>query len=209
MKQKITFTVVIISMIVFFIGLYTDNYLMRMIAKPIPILAMITLLKPVTHYKKMIFIGLGFSVIGDFLLESSPTMFIFGLVAFLLAQTSYIVAFTKRSRNLNPIALFALTVFGIVLFYLLYPGLGDMTIPVLIYVIVILTMSWRAIVQHNFNQFAIYASAGSLFFVISDCIIAFNKFYVELPHARWLIMMTYWTAQSMIFYSAYNSSDDE
>ena len=209
MKQKITLTAVIIAMIVFFIGLYTDNYIMRMIAKPIPILAMITLLKPVTHYKKMIFIGLGFSVIGDFLLESSPTMFIFGLVAFLLAQTSYIVAFMKRSRSLNPIALIVLIIFGVVLFYLLYPGLDNMTIPVLIYVIVILTMSWRAIAQHNFDQFAIYASAGSLFFVISDCIIAFNKFYVEMPHARWLIMVTYWTAQSMIFYSAYKSANDD
>ncbi len=209
MKQKITLTTVIIAMIVFFIGLYTDNYIMRMIAKPIPILAMITLLKPVTHYKKMIFIGLGFSVIGDFLLESSPTMFIFGLVAFLLAQTSYIVAFMKRSRSLNPIALIVLIIFGVVLFYLLYPGLDNMTIPVLIYVIVILTMSWRAIAQHNFDQFAIYASAGSLFFVISDCIIAFNKFYVEMPHARWLIMVTYWTAQSMIFYSAYKSANDD
>jgi uncharacterized membrane protein YhhN len=209
MKQKITLTVIIIAMIVFFIGLYIDNYIMRMITKPIPILAMITLLKPVTNYKKMIFIGLGFSVIGDFLLESSPTMFIFGLVAFLLAQISYIAAFYKRSRSLNPIALIVLTIFGVVLFYLLYSGLGNMTVPVLIYIIIILTMSWRAISQHSFDQFAIYAAAGSLFFVISDCIIAFNKFYVEIPLARWLIMTTYWTAQSMIFYSAYKSVDEE
>ncbi len=90
-----------------------------------------------------------------------------------------------------------------VVYWLLYPGLGNMAHPVLIYIIVILTMCWRAFAQTDFNKYAVYALAGALLFVVSDSLIAFNKFYVELEFARYLIMLTYWAAQSLIFYSAY------
>ena len=65
-------------------------------------------------------------------------------------------------------------------------------------------MSWRAFAQGNYNKNAIYAVAGSILFVLSDSIIAFNKFYVEIQHASYLIMLTYWAAQSLLFYSAYS-----
>jgi len=201
MKQKITLIIALFAVALFFIGLYTNSYLLRMITKPIPVLAMIFMLRPVTHYKKFVFLGLGFSVTGDFLLESSPDMFVFGLAAFLIAHLFYIIAFFKRNRQLSIFPLLILTAYGVSIYWLLYPSLQQMAIPVLLYIIVILMMSWRAIVQSSFNQYAIFAAVGSLFFVLSDSIIAFNKFYVEIPLARWFIMVTYWLAQSLIFYS--------
>ncbi len=208
MKQKTALIIALFAVALFFIGLYTDSYLLRMITKPIPVLAMIFMLRPVTHYKKFVFLGLGFSVTGDFLLESSPDMFVFGLAAFLIAHLLYIVAFVKRNHNLKLFPLILLAAFGIVVLYLLYPTLGKMTIPVIAYLMVILVMCWRALAQNNYDEFAIYAAAGSIFFVISDSIIAFNKFYVEIPLARWMIMVTYWAAQSLIFYSAYKAKED-
>ena len=208
MKQKTALIIALFAVALFFIGLYTDSYILRMITKPIPVLAMIFMLRPVTHYKKFVFLGLGFSVTGDFLLESSPDMFVFGLAAFLIAHLFYIGAFVKRNHNLKLFPLILLAAFGIVVLYLLYPTLGKMTIPVIAYLVVILVMCWRALAQNNYDEFAIYAAAGSIFFVISDSIIAFNKFYVEIPLARWMIMVTYWAAQSLIFYSAYKARED-
>ncbi|MCK5028677.1 MAG: lysoplasmalogenase [Bacteroidales bacterium] len=78
-----------------------------------------------------------------------------------------------------------------------------MAIPVLVYVSVILMMVWRAIAQRKIDKYAIYAVIGSLFFVFSDITIAVNKFYISIPNAQWIIMITYWISQCMIFYSAY------
>ncbi len=196
-----------IAVIIFFIGLYLDNYYLRMAVKPIPLFILISLIKPSTHYRKFIMIGLVFSVMGDILLESSPKMFAFGLVAFLIGHINYIIAFKPRSIKLNLGAAILLLAFGSSLYYMLFPGLDKLAIPVLFYVLVILTMVWRAYAQKKFDAFAIFAFVGSLFFVFSDSLIALNKFYMTLPYSRGLIMLTYWTAQSLIFYSAYKSDE--
>ncbi len=180
-----------------------------MVTKPLPVIAMLMLLKPVGHYSRFIFIGLLLSVIGDVLLEFSTSLFIYGLLAFLMAHLSYIVAFFKRSIRIAPIPLVLLMAFGSVIYWFLYPGLGDMAHPVLIYIVVILIMSWRATAQGNFNKNAIYPVAGALLFVASDSLIALNKFYVEIEYHRYLIMLSYWAAQSLIFYSAFADQQEE
>ncbi|RLD40230.1 MAG: hypothetical protein DRI86_15635 [Bacteroidetes bacterium] len=195
----------IIAVVIFFIGLYFDNYYLRMTVKPIPLFILISLIKPSTHYRKFIMIGLMFSVVGDILLETSPKLFAFGLVAFLIGHINYIIAFKARSNKLNIVTAIILLAFGSILYYILYPGLGKLAIPVLFYVLVILTMVWRSFSQRKFDAFAIFAFIGSLFFVFSDSLIALNKFYMPIQYSRGVIMITYWTAQSLIFYSAYKS----
>ena len=195
----------IIAVAIFFIGLYLDNYYLRMAVKPIPLFILISLIKPSTHYRKFIMIGLMFSVVGDILLEASPKLFAFGLVAFLIGHINYIIAFKPRSNKLNLGTVIILLIFGSSLYYILFPGLEKLAIPVLFYVLVILTMVWRAYSQRKFDAFSIFAFVGSLFFVFSDSLIALNKFYMPLPYSRGIIMFTYWTAQSLIFYSAYKS----
>ncbi len=198
----------ILAVVIFFIGLYLDNYYLRMAVKPIPLFILISLIKPSTHYRKFIMIGLIFSVLGDILLEASPKLFAFGLVAFLIGHINYIIAFKSRSNKLNLLAAIILLAFGSSLYYILFPGLDKLAIPVLFYVLVILTMVWRAFSQRRFDAFAIFAFIGSLFFIFSDSLIALNKFYMPLPYSRGVIMITYWTAQSLIFYSAYNAKKD-
>lgn len=189
-------------MILFYVGVFADAYTLRLISKPIPLLVFLILLRMDTPYRRFIFAGLLFSLLGDVLLEVSSNLFIYGLLAFLTAHIMYVVAFTKHNTRLALLPAVLLLLYGIGVYWLLFPGLGNMAIPVLFYVMVILTMSWRAWAQWKEGRFAILAAIGSLFFVVSDSLIAFDKFHAGIPMARWLIMLTYWTAQTMIFYSA-------
>ena len=208
-KIKSFFTIGLIAMVFYFMGVYTDSLLVKLVTKPIPIIIMLVLLKPVNHYAKFIFGGLVLSMVGDILLTYGDLYFVYGLVAFLLAHVAYIIAFLKRSQRLMLIPLILLMLYGVVVYWLLYPGLGTMAHPVMLYILVILTMSWRAIAQRDYNKNAIYAVAGSILFVLSDSIIAFNKFYVEIQHADYLIMFTYWSAQILLFYSAFSDQVTE
>ena len=205
---KIRLLIATIAIAIFFVGLFLDNYIVRMIAKPVPLFVFISLLKPDFHYRKFIFIGLIFSVIGDLLLEASPNLFVFGLVAFLIAHVNFIIAFINRGQQNSILATILILLYGAGLYWVLYPNLNSMAIPVLVYVLVILTMVWRAFAQRKFDKFAIYALVGSLFFVFSDSLIALNKFYMVLPYSRGMIMLTYWTAQFLIFYSAFSSKEE-
>ena len=208
-KIKSFFTLGILAVVFYFIGVYTHTFVLRLVTKPIPIIVMLALLKPTNHYSKFIFGGLVLSMVGDILLAYGDLLFVYGLAAFMLAHVVYIIAFFKRSKRLVLVPFILLMAYGIVMYWLLYPGLGTMAHPVLLYIMVILTMSWRAFAQGNYNKNAIYAVAGSILFVLSDSIIAFNKFYVEIQRASYLIMLTYWAAQSLLFYSAYSDQKTE
>ena len=205
MKQKVFILAALIAMAAYFVGVYVDDHLVRMVSKPIPLILFLIMLKPHSLFKKYVFAGLLLSVLGDLLLEASPNYFIFGLLAFLTAHIAYILAFVQRNRDLHLLPALFLMVYGVIIYWILFPGLHALALPVLFYVIVILTMVWRAIAQYNYDRFAVFAVIGALFFVASDSLIAINKFYTLVPYSRWLIMLTYWLAQSLIFYSAYST----
>ena len=143
-----------------------------------------------------------FSVIGDMFLMNSDKFFVSGLVAFLLAHVMYIlVFFKKRNPNLKPIGFVVLiALYGSILFYVLNDGLGELLIPVLVYMIVILTMAsaafWRkgSVPKQSFYL----VSIGALFFIFSDSLIALDKFYIPVPLARTGIIITYAFAQLLI-----------
>lgn len=75
-----------------------------------------------------------------------------------------------------------------------------MLIPVLAYALVLLTMGiWAhkrrgATSAHSF----MLVSTGAILFVISDGLIAINKFAFEVPVERILVMSTYIAAQYLI-----------
>jgi uncharacterized membrane protein YhhN len=87
-----------------------------------------------------------------------------------------------------------------VLFYYLHIGLGDMLIPVVIYMLVILTMATTAFLRRDkvntvsFNLVFI----GSIFFMLSDSILALDKFYKPIPFSNISIIITYAIAQYLI-----------
>lgn len=158
---------------------------------------------PMLRY--LVILALLFSLIGDTLLmfiEKSPHYFLFGLVSFLLAHVMYVLVFWKdRNSTLKPIGfVLILLVYGFGLFYLLKDGLKEMLIPVIVYMLVILSMATAAFLRRgNVPKTSyLFVFLGAVLFMISDSILALNKFYQPLPYSNISIMLTYALAQYCI-----------
>lgn len=150
-------------------------------------------------------LALLFSFNGDVLLmlvDTSPSYFMFGLVAFLMAHLMYIRVFSSQRNKENSLSaiIIMLLIYATCLFYFIKNGLGNLLVPVVIYILVILTMvvtAWlrKGLVpklSHNL------VFIGALLFMISDSVLALNKFYQALPYAHIIIMSTYALAQYCI-----------
>jgi uncharacterized membrane protein YhhN len=145
------------------------------------------------------------SLVGDILLmfvTISSNYFLFGLVAFLLAHVLYVIAFIKhRNTTRNPFVFITfLIVYAGGLFYLLKDGLNSMLIPVIIYMLVILSMSTAAFLRKGNTPKLSYILVflGAITFMISDSTLALNKFYTPLAYSHISIMATYALAQYLI-----------
>lgn len=159
--------------------------------------------------KTLLLIALFFSWLGDVLLiftEKAALFFIFGLVAFLISHVVYIVLFAKqaatRPLNRSLMVLGVLLVAGYLTAFLttILPFLGDLQIPVMVYGVVISVMLVSAIRgalvwKPNANLLLL---VGAIAFVVSDSLLAFNKFYEPFSFAGFLIMITYLAAQYCI-----------
>jgi uncharacterized membrane protein YhhN len=88
--------------------------------------------------------------------------------------------------------------------YILWPTLGPMRIPVLIYGVTISTMLSAALWQYQKleNKTALYFIIGATLFVTSDSLLALNMFKENFSMAGILIMSTYILAQLFIVLGA-------
>ncbi len=151
-------------------------------------------------YKYMIIIGLLFSLAGDVFLMLPSDRFLAGLVAFLIAHLFYIAAFLSEISALTWWPLVPLVIYGIVIYTIVASSLGKLKLPVLIYVVVILIMAWLA--WERWSQTgqsgALLAFAGAVLFVISDTILAIDRFRGAFKLSRALNLTTYFAAQWLI-----------
>ena len=188
------------------IALLFDLQPLYLATKP---LLMITLLlyfisasKAYPAWRIYVVIALVFSWAGDVFLMTGNG-FIAGLVAFLVAHVFNIVAYHKTGAangELKPLDIIKFVLYGSILFWVIYPGLGDMLIPVLVYALVLLVMGvWAHKRRGSTNTTSfIMVSTGAILFALSDGMIAVNKFAFEMPAQHILIMSTYIVAQYMI-----------
>ena len=192
----------------------TGNETLRLLTKPLIIASLAAIYltavsTPKKLYKDSVLMGLFFSWIGDILLQNEG-YFIPGLMAFLTAHIFYIFFFAStKSTNtsffkLRPVMLIAVIAYLIELMILLWPHLGGMKIPVLVYGITISTMLSAAFWQYQKleNTTALYLIIGAGFFVASDSILALNKFKKQFDWAGISIMSTYILAQLFIVLGA-------
>lgn len=153
--------------------------------------------------------GLGFSLIGDALLMGSDELnFSLGLGAFLLAQVSYAISFRKGRDDNHEIPFgkkyllitLGLIVMGIFLFLALYENLEDLLLPVALYIAAIIYMATLAINRYNKASISsfIWVLAGALLFMVSDFILAQDRFNKPVNLAPFWIMLTYGIAQFSI-----------
>lgn len=193
-------------------GIALDVQALHFIAKPllVPVLmGWLIAAKSAAPLKKIILAGLFFSWLGDvFLLfeYKMSILFIFGLASFLTTHIFYIYYFLKLPAGKTsllkkqPWLIVLVAAYGTGLVWFLYPRLGDLTLPVLLYATVICIMLICSL--HAYNQVnskaGWYYAAGAMAFVVSDSLLAINKFYEAFPLAGVLIMFTYCAAQFCI-----------
>ena len=165
-------------------------------------------------------LALFFSWSGDILLmfvSRNELFFLLGLGSFLLAHIFYIIFFhqvrVREGVKGNPWLLVIVVIYYGALISWLSPYLGDMKIPVRIYGIVISFMFMLAmhmLVIKN-KQAGKWMTGGALLFVISDSVLAINKFYTAFEGAGIIIMLSYGLAQLFIVKGAidYINAEDK
>jgi uncharacterized membrane protein YhhN len=212
MKNAIFFKIYIVFSIVYLIVLFRGNENLDLFLKPalIPLLGFGVYFHRKFPSRKILLTGLFFSWIGDIVLlfaDIAEIYFILGLVCFLIAHLSYCVLFNKQitgeihfNRLLFGVGSLLIAGYLIGMVSFLMPKLGDLKIPVIVYAAVISTM-----VLFAFNGYliwkkpgALYIFLGSMVFVVSDSILAINKFHTAIERSSFFIMLTYLVAQYLI-----------
>jgi uncharacterized membrane protein YhhN len=155
--------------------------------------------------KALLVAGLAAALIGDALLLW-PDLFAAGLAAFLLAQVCYALLFARDVRFLpSPGVAVAVAGYSLAMASVIWPGVGSgLKYPVAIYILVI---SWMA-AQAIGRAFALGGSAawlvaiGAAAFVLSDSLLAVDKFALPNEAVSLAVLPTYYLAQGLISFYA-------
>ncbi|MFB9080044.1 lysoplasmalogenase [Flavobacterium procerum] len=212
MKNSLFFKIFIVVCVLYLIAMLLGYEHFDLFLKPIliPILFFVTYFHHKFPTKRNLMVALFFSWLGDIILlftDLGEIYFILGLVLFLIAHITYSVLFNhqirsskKRNKNIFIAGSILIAVYLIGMVSFLLPNLGNLEIPVIAYASVISTMLLFA-----FNGLLIWEKpgnklvfSGALFFVISDSILAVNKFYNPIEKSSFFIMLTYLMAQYLI-----------
>ncbi len=184
-----------------------------LLLKPIPVLALATLLRPDRQtYSRLLVVGLVFSAAGDVLLELGAERFLWGVGAFFFAHVAYIAAFLVADRRPRLLAALPALLLGLLVFPRLLPGLEKqhLFVPVLVYTLALCTMMWRALARtgRGAGPSILAGALGATFFALSDSLIALDRFAPEgapVPQVRFAILILYWLGQLGITLSALRS----
>ena len=151
-------------------------------------------------YRPLVVAGLVCSLAGDVFLMLPRDRFVEGLASFLFAHVFYIAALTLDGVHLSGWALAPLLIYGAWMLRLLWPRLGRLKAPVVVYMAVILLMALQAssrwLAVGGWSGAA--ACAGAVLFVASDSALAWNRFMGDFRGAQALILGTYFAAQLLI-----------
>ena len=146
--------------------------------------------------------ALGGSLAGDVFLMF-PGFFIPGLVSFLVAHLFYVALF-KSGQAWFPHrgALAATLGIGVAMYAFLWAGglPPALRAPVAAYVLVIALMAAQAIGRATVLRDApsLWVAIGAGFFMLSDSLLATNRFVTLLPMAQIWVLATYYAAQALI-----------
>ena len=159
---------------------------------------------PTQRYRAAILAGLVCSIWGDVFLMLPGDRFLPGVASFLLAHLAYLVAFTEGAPfGVAPLLLLPFATLGAGMLVLLWPRLGPMRGPVVVYLCVIVAMAWQAASRAATlgSRGALLAAAGAALFVFSDASLALNRFRRPFRAAQGVILPTYYAAQLLIAWS--------
>lgn len=218
-----------ILFLLFWLILLADCYLIfkgntesRIYTKPllIPLLLLIIYFETgeTTHKKSKVILSIAFAFcfFGDALLlkDTLTSYFIGGLSCFLVGHI-FFTAFFYRLRTFRQRYFMYIFIAGIIIaMYIIYlltllwesTGRQNMQTPVAVYSVIIGFMLLTALNTFNNKRLRhlalIYFIPGALLFVISDSLLAVNKFMYPFQYAGIAIMITYGGAIFLFAYGA-------
>jgi len=185
-------------------GWYPANWLWPLIfkASAVGLLAIFVLVSMQTINHLLLFLALLASVGGDVLLEiPHENTVIRGLTSFLAAHVLFIVLYIKNRMLAEDItalrvriAAFMWAIAGVA-GYFLYPYLGDMSMPVITYSVVLAAMATTAL----FSKFPVkLVGIGALLFVVSDAVLGARLFTTVPDYTSYIVWAAYYLAQLLM-----------
>jgi len=197
------------------IALLFDIELLHQICKPLLMLSLLIYFWSKTekrkneNWAKFVTLALVFSWIGDIMLMFTNINFLLffaGLSSFLIAHIVYMFAYyraTYQKRlniHLSAVPFIFLVYFGI-LAYLILPYIDAVIqVPLTVYAVILFLMVSAAFFRKGVTppmSFQ-YTFAGSILFIVSDSLLAINRFSETIPYASVAVMATYIVAQWLI-----------
>ncbi len=146
--------------------------------------------------------ALAFSGLGDmFLGIEGANLFIYGLGSFLIAHLFYIALFARNlprpldQRAGRKVLIFIQLLYSAAITMWLGPDLGPLAMPVIFYMSAITAMCLTAVLAGFRTPLVV---AGAVLFIISDSLIAINKFKMPIDHNDYLVWSTYYFGQLAI-----------
>ena len=193
------------------VALWKNLNKLEYVAKPAVMICLFTWLYLSTGLQGLTLwfgVGILFSLVGDvFLMISLDRMFIYGLVAFLLAHIAYLVGFQNELMEVTAWSVLLIVLLSIngvrlirrIVSSIKAKGQNRLVYPVIVYAIVITVMLYAAMTTISNPEWttraAFFVSAGAFLFYLSDLILAWNKFVSPIKNGRLLNIAAYHLGQ--------------
>lgn len=150
---------------------------------------------------KIMLVSLIFSCLGDTFLMfqgKNPQFFLLGLGSFLVAQLAYYFIFSKSGKT-QYLKRLPIIIYTMALIAFLWDKIPQsFLLPIFVYSFAIMMMGIGAIQRQTNLKSYQFVLIGAILFIISDSLIAINKFAFAIPLSGLWVMTTYIAAQYLI-----------
>jgi uncharacterized membrane protein YhhN len=185
---------------ILFFSFLTDY---RMVSKPMIMASLLAFYISTSKPPSNLFtFALITALFGDiFLMFPYDSFFMMGLGSFLIMQILYIISFLPVNRTpgiFQKVSVLLILAIAFLFLYFAWPNLRNMKIPVAMYVLCITLMVSVAATGNSAAPAYRFIFSGAALFMISDGLLAWNKFVSPLPLADQAVMLTYMLAQFFI-----------
>lgn len=184
----------------FILTLHLRPYPYHYLVKSIPIFSLAVLV--FTHVRgidgKLFGLGFLFSAAGDIALELPlGVSFLIGMGLFFIAHLFYISVLLRKPElsQRAKLVITGLIAYGVLIGILLEARAGTLFLPVAAYLLIIIVMASSAALGRENHPILI---AGALLFIVSDSLIAINRFITPVFLSSLWVMLTYYSAQALL-----------
>ena len=188
------------------IGIVAEISMLQIVSKPLIILTLITLYYfSALQRSSLYLIALLFSLFGDVFLLNKTNYFLLGIASFLITQIVYSILIirllNKPTMKQKLLASFPFIIFLSILISVLGSNLDEYFFPVIIYGIAISIFGILSLLNYQLNRTksSRFLLVGAVLFIISDSMIALNKFHEQKSFYPVAVMATYILAQYFIY----------